>query len=132
MIALDTNVIVRFLVRDDEKQAQAVYARFKKAESNRETLFIPLLVMLETIWVLESAYNRSREEILYAIEDMKNMPILEFEEDQVIQNLLSDGRKSGIDLSDLLIALAAKRGGCQTGITFDKKAARHPFFQLLK
>ena len=57
MIALDTNVLVRFLVRDDEKQAQIVYARFKQAESAREVLFVSLLVVLETIWVLESAYD---------------------------------------------------------------------------
>ena len=57
MIALDTNVIIRFLVRDDEKQAKTVYARLKKAEATRERLFIPLLVLLETIWVLDSAYN---------------------------------------------------------------------------
>ena len=46
MIALDTNVIVRFLVRDDEKQAQVVYARLKQAEQAREILLIPLLVVL--------------------------------------------------------------------------------------
>ena len=131
MIALDTNVIVRFLVRDDEKQAQVVYARFKQAESAREVLFVPLLVVLETIWVLESAYDKSRKEILESFDELKSMPILEFEEAQVLQDLLSEGRKSNADLSDLLIALAAQSSGCTGGITFDKKAAKLPFFQLL-
>ena len=50
MIAIDTNVIIRFLVRDDVKQAEIVYARFKRAEAARERLFIPLLVLLEMLW----------------------------------------------------------------------------------
>ncbi len=44
MIALDTSILIRFLVRDDEKQAQIAYARFKKAEASHETFFVPLLV----------------------------------------------------------------------------------------
>ena len=55
MMALDTNVIVRFLVRDDEAQSNLVYKRLKKAELERERLFVPLVVMLEALWVLESA-----------------------------------------------------------------------------
>ena len=131
MIALDTNVLVRFLVRDDEKQARAAYARFKKAEAARERLFIPVLVMLETIWVLESAYDKSRQEILDAFVDLKQMPIFRFEQEEAIQRLLDEGRKNGIDLADLLILLSAQEAGCERCLTFDKKAARHSGFQLL-
>jgi len=131
MIALDTNVIVRFLVNDDRAQAHAVYARFKKAETAREILFIPLLVALETIWVLESCYDKSRKDILSALDDLLGMPILKFEEESVIQRLAARGRTGHADLSDLLIALAAESSGCATGLTFDKKAATLPFFRLL-
>ncbi|MDA0578428.1 MAG: type II toxin-antitoxin system VapC family toxin [Verrucomicrobia bacterium] len=131
MIALDTNVLVRFLVRDDEKQARRVYARFRQAESSRECLFVPLLVVLETIWVLESAYDKTRRQILDAIRDLKSMPILEFERDPIVQQLLTDGKKGSIDLGDLLIALTAQALGCSKAITFDKKAARYSFFELL-
>lgn len=131
MIALDTNVIIRFLVRDDEKQAQLVYARFKQAESAREALFVPLLVVLEIIWVLESAYDKSRQEILDSFDELKSMPILEFEKDRVLQSWLSEGRKSHADLADLLIALAAQSCNCSGVITFDKKASKSPFFRLL-
>ena len=131
MIALDTNVLVRFLVRDDEKQAQLVYARFKQAETARETLFIPLLVVLETLWVLESAYDKSRKEILDSLDELKSMPILEFEKVHVLQTLLTEGRKSNVDLADLLIALVTQAGGCTGVLTFDKKALKFPFFRLL-
>lgn len=54
MKALATNVLVRFLVKDDEQQAQAVYRKFKQAEDKKEIFFIPVLVVLETVWALES------------------------------------------------------------------------------
>jgi len=131
MIALDTNVIVRFLVRDDEKQAQTVYARFQRAEAARERFFVPLLVVLETLWVLESAYDLSRGQILASFDDLRRMPILEFEEDQVVQCFLSSARQSTADLPDLLIACSAQASGCDSGITFDKKASKIAFFKLL-
>lgn len=131
MIALDTNVIVRFLVRDDERQAQVVYDRFRKAESAREVLYVPLLIIIETLWVLESVYGKSRDDILDALDALRNMPILEFEKPPVLQNLLFEGPKTKVDLADLLIALTAKSCGCDGAITFDKKASKYPFFQLL-
>jgi predicted nucleic-acid-binding protein len=132
VIAVDTNVIVRFLVRDDEKQAERVYRRLKQAESHRERLFVPLLVMLETIWVLESAYDKSRGEVLAAIQDMRQMPVFEFEKDEVVERLLSDGRDGRADLADILIAHSARACGCDAGITFDRDAAKLSFFSLLK
>ncbi len=132
MIAVDTNVIVRFLVRDDEDQAEAARKRLKQAERERERLFVPLLVVLETIWVLESAYDKSRSEILDSIEDMRQMPVFEFEADAAIARLLDDGRTYKADLADILIAHSAHAASCDAGITFDKGAAKLPFFKLLK
>ncbi|MFO7534339.1 MAG: type II toxin-antitoxin system VapC family toxin [Kiritimatiellia bacterium] len=130
MIALDTNILIRFLARDDEKQAQIVYARFKKAEASHEVFFVPLLVVLETIWVLESAYGKTRQETLDSLDALKSMPILKFEKPAVLQTLLSEGKKNHTDLADRLIALTAHACGCAGGITFEKKAAKLPFFQL--
>ena len=132
MTALDTNVIVRFLVRDDQQQAEAARRRLKLAESRRERLMVPLLVLLETIWVLESAYAKTRAEILDAIRDMRQMPILVFEADQVVEGLLHDGPKYKADLSDILIVHTAQHAGCDAIITFDKGAAKLPFCDLLK
>ncbi len=131
MIALDTNVLVRFLMRDDDKQARAVYARLKRAEADRESLFVPLLVVLETIWVLESAYEKTREEIVDALDELKDMSIFEFERREALQSFTTEARKCGTDLSDLLLALTAISCGCDAMLTFDKKAAKHPLFQLL-
>ena len=133
MTAADTNVIIRFLVRDDKKQAKLVYRRLKQAESDGTQLFISIAVVLEMIWVLESAYDKSRTEILKAISDMRQMPVFSFEKDEVIERLVNDGQRfSKADLSDILIAHTAQSCGCSKGDTFDKGAATLPFFALLK
>jgi predicted nucleic-acid-binding protein len=49
--------LIRFLVKDDEKQAQIAYQVFTQAEIKQDVLFVPLLVVLETIWVLQSVYE---------------------------------------------------------------------------
>ncbi|HMP75200.1 MAG TPA: type II toxin-antitoxin system VapC family toxin [Kiritimatiellia bacterium] len=132
MIAVDTNVLVRFLVRDDEKQAQAVRRRLQHAEQNRERLFIPLPVLLETVWVLESAYDMARSAILDALRDMRHMTVFEFEAVDVVERFLADGDAGKADMADLLIAHSARAAGCDKVITFDRGAARHPFVELLK
>lgn len=132
MIAVDTNILVRFLVRDDEEQAETARKRIKEAELRRERLKIPLLVVLETIWVLESAYDKTRSEILAAIRDMRQMSVFEFEDEQVVEGLLDDGFKHKADLADIMIAHAAIATGCETVITFDKSAAKLPSFSMLE
>ena len=132
MKALDTNVLVRFLVRDDARQANLVRRVFNAAEKNSETLLVPLLVVLEVFWVLESVYEIPRNEILDAIHELILMPILEFESRSVILNAISQARKSRMDISDLLIAHSARDSGCESVLTFDKRASDSAPFERLK
>ncbi len=132
MKALDTNVLVRFLVKDDEQQAKAAYNKFKQAEANKQVFFIPMLVVLETVWVLESVYAVKRQKILEAIEELLLMPILEFEAQSAIRSFVSSARENKADLSDLLIAHSARFAGCECVLTFDKRASYLDFFEILK
>lgn len=132
MKALNTNVLVRFLVKDDEQQAKTVYRLFKQAESKAEAFFIPILVVLETVWVLEAVYETTRQEILDSIDELLLMPILEFEAQSAIRSFISSARENKTDLSDLLIAYYAKYSGCDSVITFDKRASKLGLFELLK
>jgi len=132
MKALDTNVLVRFLVKDDEQQAKAVYRKFKQTEVKKEVLFIPVPVVLETIWVLESVYEVTRQEILDSVDDLLLMPILDFEAQSAIRNFVSSAREDKGDLSDMFIGHHAKYLGCDSVITFDKRASKLGLFELLK
>ncbi len=134
MRALDTNVIIRFLVKDDIEQAEKVLSLFKKAEREKEEFFVPLVVVLEMIWVLESVYKVKRDKIIEAITDLLYLPVLEFENRSAIKSFLWGAKVSSMELSDLLIASVAKDKGCEKVISFDKRAAKADksgSFQLL-
>lgn len=131
MKAIDTNVLVRFLVNDDRAQAQVVRQYFNAAEKRRETLFVPLLVVAETIWVLESGYNIERDAIVSVFNDLVLLPILEFQNRDVLQSAISSATHNRFGLADLLIAETANFSGCQSVLTFDRKAAKSERFELI-
>ena len=132
MKGVDTNILIRFLIGDNEQQAKKVYKLFKKAESEKNELFVPLLVVLELIWVLESVYEIPRDEILETLSDLLLMSILKFEHQSTLQQFTLSAQGNKYDLSDLLIAHSAKTNGCEIVITFDKKASKSDLFELAK
>ena len=132
MKGIDTNILVRFLIGDNEQQAKKVYNIFKKAESEKDELFVPLLVVLELIWVLESVYEISRADILDSIREFLLLPILRFEHKSVLQQFTLSAQANKYDLADLLIAHSAKMQGCETVLTLDKKVSKFKLFELAK
>ena len=131
MKAIDTNVLVRFLVNDDPAQAQIVRGMFSSADKQRASLFVPLLVLLETIWVLESAYKIQRPELIDVLGDLLLLPVLQFEHRGAVQRMLSRATANTIDLPDLLIEQSARLAGCEAVLTFDKKAAKSDGFEFI-
>jgi predicted nucleic-acid-binding protein len=131
MKALDTNILVRFLVQDDEEQANKVLQLFSEAEQLNQSLYVPLLVILEMIWVLQSAYNTSRQDIILAITNLLQMSVLEFESQGALRDFIISANKYSHDLSDTLISHSALSAACETTLTFDKRASRFELFTLL-
>ncbi len=132
MRAIDTNILVRFLVGDDKSQTEKVYKLFKKTESTNGTLFVPFLVVIELVWVLESVYDIPRTAIIESISDLILMPILKFEQQSSLQQFTHLTKTNKFDLSDLLIGYSAKQQGCENVITLDRKASKSNLFELLK
>ena len=131
MKALDTNILVRFLVQDDEIQSAKVGQLFTATEERKEALYVPLLVVLELIWVMQSAYGVSRKDIILAISALLQMSILEFEKQEILREVVGSAEGLRGDLADLLIAHSALASACKEVLTFDKKAARYRHFKLL-
>ena len=132
MKGLDTNAIVRFLVRDDEKQAQAVRKVLLDAEKKGDILFVSIAATLETIWVLSSVYEYSNEEIVQALEGLLILSVLRVEEYERIASVCRIAPEQDADLADMLIGLTSRDKGCETTLTFDKKAARSDLFTLIQ
>ena len=131
MFAIDTNILIRFLVKDDIKQAELVYQQFIQAEKEKQAFFVPLLVVLELIWVLQSAYKISDQDIVSTLSDLLQMPVLKFEAPAILHQFINSANKTNFDLSDVLIAHAALFSECQKVLTFDEKASKFKHFKLL-
>lgn len=96
---------------------------------------MPLLVVLEVIWVLQSVYEVSNAGILTTFSDLLSMPVLLFESEEVVRNFIDSACNTAcnttFDLSDILIAHSSHLSGCQSILTFDKKASKFKYFELL-
>ena len=131
MIALDTNVLVRFLVDDEPGQARTA-REFLEQLSREQPGFVCREVIVELVWVLERTYGFSRERIEGVLDALIATDELQIEaSDDVARAALQYGR-GGAGFSDLMIAAAAQRAGAQSLYTFDQKAAQIPNATLLR
>ncbi len=130
MIGIDTNVLVRFLTQDDPNQSALAVRLLQSAESSRVKVRINLLVLVETTWVLRSAYGHSPSTILSIVERLLETPPLEVESASLVRQAVAQSREGKHELPDVLIGLL--NAGCQTTWTFDVKAAKLPGFSFLK
>lgn len=113
MIAVDTNVIVRFLTRDDETQFLKAYRIFKKRD-----LFIPDSVVLETECVLRYAYNFSVDDICSALKKLFGLPNVHLSNPVFITQAI-EWHEQGLDFADALhLSLSQQH---EQLLTFDKK-----------
>ena len=120
MIALDTNALVRMLIEDDIKQAKMVEETIALAEKKSVQILILSEVLVETIWVLESVYQCTREEISQFLETLIFTPTFSFVDPQVIRRATHEYKKGG-DFADLLIVNQAKEHQVKKFFSFDKK-----------
>ncbi len=132
MKGLDTNVLVRYLVQDDPKQAAQASKFIEVNCTDDSPCFIGQIVLCELAWVLESNYNQDRLQIASIIEQLLQVGQLEVMEPEVVWRALSDYKNSNADFPDHLLARVNESQGCDTTVTFDKKAAKQPAFQILK
>ena len=131
MIALDTNVLVRYVVQDDPEQA-APAARFIEDRCTaEEPAFINGIVLCELVWVLESVYELTRDEVTSILDRMLRIPAFEIEDFDGAMGALRLYRNGTCDFADALIGLKNQRRGCSATATFDRRASRIPEFMIV-
>ena len=128
MIGLDTNVLVRYLVEDDEAQSRRASKLIEKAVSEGEELFISDVVMCETVWVLSSAYRFSRPEIVDVLGNLLRARSAVFTSTDRLFRSLEAFRKGKGDFADYLIRELANAAGAGTVVTFDRQLLKEPGF----
>ena len=123
MIGLDTNVLVRYVMQDGGAQATAA-TRLIESLTSDDPGFVPIVVLVEFGWVLESVYERSRDEIADGYERILRARELVVENAEAVWRALRLYAQSKADLADCLIERSAAAAGCERTMTFDRKAAR--------
>lgn len=132
MIGLDTNVLVRFLVQDDPDQARMALAFLQESCTRERPGFINRIVLCELAWVLKGTYRCTREEVARAIEGLASMAEVRVEDPEETWQAVSAYRAGEADFSDALMALTNRSLGCETTVTFDRRAASVTGMSLLK
>lgn len=128
MIGLDTNVLIRFLVQDDQAQFERAQKLIKREAGRGDSVFVSLLVLLETEWVLRSRYHLSKDEIAIAFSGLLDAIELQIEDETSLERALFVWKDSSADFADCLIGARYRALGCSATASFDGKAIKLPGF----
>ena len=131
MIALDTNVLIRFFVRDDEEQARRALKLIETCREEDDSCLICNPVLCEVEWVLESVYRASRADIVAAVRMLQTTPPFVLEDAELVDRALQMYASGKGDLSDYLLGEIASARGARTTYTFDRDLRSAKGFTLL-
>lgn len=132
MIGLDTNIVVRYLVQDDDDQAKIANRIFEKELSRKNKGNICLIVLCEIVWVLMRCYKQKKEKIIEVVKTLLLADSLEIDSRDAVWKALREFECGEADFSDYLIAHIHREHGASLTLTFDHKAATCPSFRLAK
>jgi predicted nucleic-acid-binding protein len=124
MLGIDTNVLVRYLVRDDHRQYQRARRLITRQAARGEPVLIHLLVLLETEWLLRSRYDLAKEDICSTFSALLDTADLAFEDEPSIEGALYAWKDSTADFADCLIEARNRRPGRHGTATFDARALK--------
>lgn len=117
-LAVDTNILVRYLVQDDPAQAEVA----TRVMESGDTIVLTTLVLCETVWVLRRAYRFSPEIIEQTLRALIESEAVEVIDQEARVGLEMLGR--GGDFADGCILAAANAARCDRVLTFDETFAR--------
>ena len=131
MAGLDTNVLVRWLVADDDAQTAQVQALFEAGRSAGRAFFVPTTVLLEREWVLRSRYGLDKPAMLLAFVALLETQELELQTEPALEHALHLYRHGRAEFADCLHAGLCAAAGQAPLLTVDVQAARLPQVQLI-
>lgn len=131
MIALDTNVLVRLVTRDDETQAQRAKAMFDKHAAEDGGLFVADIVLVELCWTLATSYALARADIARIVRALLDNASIALESPAAVHQALNSFESGGADFPDCLIVAKARAAGCRRTLSFDQRMGSLPGVELL-
>ena len=131
MIALDTNVLVRWLMQDDRDQFRRVQRCLATAKERDEPLFLNHIVLCECIWVLSYSYGFSKSALVDVLDRLLVTKQFIIEDKPAVWAAVAEYRGSQADFADCLIGIKNRNAGCETTVTLDHGAAELSTFRQL-
>jgi predicted nucleic-acid-binding protein len=123
VIGLDTNVLVRYITQDDDKQAELANSLIESLD-DASPGFVTLVTVVELSWVLESAYNFTRQQFAEMMQALMTVDTIKLDRAAVVASAVRVYAASRADFSDCLIERLSSSAGCERTMTFDKAAAK--------
>jgi predicted nucleic-acid-binding protein len=131
MIGLDTNVLVRYIMQDDAKQASKA-TKLIEGLTAQEPGFITLVSVVELVWVLSSSYDLTRDQVVQAFDViLRSKQLVVDQAEHVVRALRAYGAGNA-DFADCLIERTAVAAGCAKTMTFDVAAAKTAGMTLIR
>jgi predicted nucleic-acid-binding protein len=121
VIALDTNVLVRLILHDDEAQARAAERLVVRARREHTPLFVADVVLCELVWVLKSRVGRSRTDIADALDRLFRTELIVLADAGIAERALEAYRAGKGDFADYLIREQARGMDATEVVTFDRQ-----------
>lgn len=132
MPALDTNVLVRYVVQDDTAQLAAAKRLIGRCLAEGLSIFVPVTVVLELEWVLRASFGYGKDDVLQVLSNLFSAAELTFESERALEVALQLYREGSADFADCLHVALTTQAGEQPLWTFDKGAAKVSGAQLLR
>ncbi len=129
MIAIDTNVLLRYLVQDEPAQGAIATHLLENALTPDDPGFVTIVAVLELDWVLRAQYGFSSDVVVETLRRLISSPNLTFEQSAAVERALDF--EYG-DLADNILHETAQVSGCTKTVTFDRKFARLEGVELLQ
>ncbi len=118
MISVDTNILIRVFVDDQSDSSQIDKAR--QAVNKHVRVYISQIVLVETVWVLNSLYGFAKGQITKVLDHVRDNQAFVVEGEEVFAEALTLYREANMDFSDALILSNSRQKGYPL-LTFDKK-----------
>jgi|SRR5580658_546272 predicted nucleic-acid-binding protein len=131
MRAVDTNVLIRFVMKDDPLQTGAARRFLEECRTTREHVFITVPVVCELVWVLDRVFGQTKAEIVGALERFLDLALFQFDQEGAIRRGLAQYRRGRADLADYLIGELSAQAECRDTVTFDRALRGAPGFTIL-
>lgn len=121
MIFIDTNIFLRFVLKDNLQQYKAARQLLGKGAGRRVELFTSTVAIFEVYWVLKSLYHKNREEISGILGQILSLGYITIDNKQAISSAVEYYSKTSFDLEDCFHLFYAQENKADKFATFDEK-----------